>query len=178
MTRLIDFFMKHVSTAPNGKVLQVLAEPHPFLRQKAAPVADAQISQLKGLIADMVATMRHERGIGLAANQVGVNARLIVIDTKDGPAGFINPEIIERSRELEAGEEGCLSVPGIFGQVRRSKEVTLLALDPDGIKQTVRARGLFARVIQHEIDHLNGILFIDRLENFTRETLPETSASM
>jgi len=126
----------------------------------------------------MVLTMRKANGIGLAAIQVGLDARVIVVDTKDGALGFINPEIIERSKEFEIGEEGCLSVPGQFGMVKRSKEITLSAFDEDGNEVIFDAKGLFARVLQHEVDHLNGILFIDALEDFTQEMKEKVHVAM
>ena len=151
------------------KLLQILAEPHPFLRQIAKPVSDPSAPEIKELIEDMIFTMRQANGIGLASIQVEVNCRVIVVDTKDGPLGLINPEIVKRSKDLELGEEGCLSVPGKFGMVKRSKELTLSAFDSDGQALMFEAKGLFARVIQHEVDHLNGILFIDALEDFTQD---------
>jgi len=156
------------------KLYPVLAEPDPFLRQTAKPVESPTSPEWQELIEDMILTMRNENGIGLAAIQIGVNARVIVIETKEGPLGFINPEITKRSEATEDGEEGCLSVPGTFGTVRRSQSVTMKSFTASGEEQHTQAQGLFARVIQHEIDHLDGILFIDKVEDFTREALPET----
>lgn len=155
------------------KRLHVLAEPHPFLRRTAKPVEDPNQEHIQQLIEDMIVTMRAEDGIGLAAIQVEKDLRLIVIETKDGAIPFINPEIVDHSDKTEMGEEGCLSVPGTYGEVRRYTDVTLQSLDRHGNEQTHDAKGLFARVIQHEIDHLNGILYIDRVENFDRSLIPD-----
>lgn len=160
------------------KRLPVLAEPHPFLRQIAKPVEDPTSEENRQLIADMVLTMRKENGIGLAAIQVEVNKRIIVVETKDGAIPFINPEIVEHSDDLELGEEGCLSVPGEYGKVQRYSSVSVKSLDENGEEQIYDAHGLFARVLQHEIDHLNGILFIDKIENFDRSEIPETAKAL
>lgn len=160
------------------KLRTVLAEPHPFLRQTAKPVENPGSDEIKQLIADMALTMREEKGIGLAAIQVGVDARVIVVETKDGPVPFINPEIMERSDDYEIGEEGCLSVPGQYGMVKRSREISVKSIDEEGNEQIHDAQGLFARVIQHEIDHLNGILFIDKIEDFSREEIPQGARAL
>lgn len=156
------------------KLLNVLADPHPFLRQIAKPVENIKSDQLHQLIADMTLTMRKENGIGLAAIQVEVDQRVIIVETKDGVIPFINPKIISHSDNTELGEEGCLSVPGAYGQVKRYHSVSVKAIDADGEEQIHDAEGLFARVIQHEIDHLNGILFIDKLEDFDLSINPDT----
>ncbi len=160
------------------KRLRVLAEPDPFLRRTAKPVQDVQAEGVKELVMDMAHTMRKENGIGLAAIQVGVDARVIVVETKGGAIPFVNPEIVSRSKEEELGEEGCLSVPGEFGFVKRSKSIVVESLDIDGNPQVHDAKGLFARVIQHEIDHLNGVLFIDRIEDFDRAEIPEIAPAL
>jgi len=160
------------------KRLPVLAEPHPFLRQIAVKVEDPKQEKYQHLIADMILTMRKENGIGLAAIQVEVNERIIIVETKDGAIPFVNPEIISHSNDLELGEEGCLSVPGQYGAVKRYSSVSVKSLDKNGNEQIHDAEGLFARVLQHEIDHLNGILFIDKLEDFDRSEIPETTHSL
>ena len=157
------------------KLLNILAEPDPFLRQVALPVQELKAPKIKELIKDMIHTMRKSNGIGLAAIQVKVNQRIIVIDTKDGAIGIINPEITKRSNELVIAEEGCLSVPGTYGFVKRHLSVTARGYDENGEKVEYDAEGLFARVIQHEIDHLNGILFIDSLEDFTQDQKEEVA---
>lgn len=131
------------------------------------------------LVDDLVATMRQAQGIGLAAPQVGRSIRLAVISADVDsqllqPLVLINPRLSELSPEQETGEEGCLSIPGVYGQVRRSRQLTLQAFDRLGQQYTLRAAHLLARVIQHEVDHLAGVLFIDRAEAITagRERLP------
>jgi len=118
------------------------------------------------LISDMIDTMHHADGVGLAAPQVGILKRIVVIDVGDGVHAFINPEIISQSGE-EIDYEGCLSIPGIRGKVKRPAHVVVRALDPDGKERKLRANGLLARAVCHETDHLDGILFIDKV-------LPET----
>lgn len=161
-----------------SNVLNILHEPDPFLRRVMKPVANPAAPEIKQLVADMVVTMRKAKGIGLAATQVGYDGRVIVIETKDGALACVNPEIIERSRELEPGEEGCLSVPGTYGFVQRHKRVTVRSFTPDGQEQTHKASGLLARVFQHELDHLNGIVFIDKVESFSDDEVPESAVAI
>lgn len=155
------------------KRLKVLADPHPFLRRTAKPIENINSNENHQLIADMILTMREENGIGLAAIQVEVDKRVIIVETKDGVISFINPEIVTHSDDMEVGEEGCLSVPGAYGQVKRYLSISVKSFDAEGNEQIHDTQGLFARVIQHEIDHLNGILFIDKLEDFDRSIIPE-----
>jgi peptide deformylase len=154
-----------------AKPLTILHEPDPFLRKTMDPVSDPTSPEIKQLIEDMVLTMRAEKGIGLAATQVGFNGRVIIVETKNGAMSFINPEIVARSNDLETGEEGCLSVPGTYGSVKRHRRITVKAMDTNGQQDTYEAQGMFARVLQHEIDHLNGIVFIDKVESFSRADL-------
>lgn len=145
----------------------------PVLRRKAAPVADIT-DDMRRLIRDMFDTMYAEEGVGLAAPQVGVSDRIIVIDPHlEGEESFalINPEIIEASRESEKGEEGCLSIPGLRDLVERSTSVRVRGLTPDGELREVAAEGLLARILQHEVDHLDGVLFLDRLSPLKRKLL-------
>jgi peptide deformylase len=145
---------------------------HPTLRQKARKVRTFG-PPLERLVEDMLETMRDEPGIGLAANQIGVPQRVIVVelpkDEEDPQSGrtyaVVNPKIARASREQEEMEEGCLSVPGLVGDVWRSKEVTVKGQDVQGKRIRIKARDLLARVFQHEIDHLNGVLFIDRIDD-------------
>jgi peptide deformylase len=135
------------------------------LRRKAEPVETFD-EELKRLIADMFETMYEAEGVGLAAPQIGISRRLIVVDVNDEeqpPFALINPHIVEESVAREKGEEGCLSIPGISGPVERAARVVVEGLDAEG--NTVRISGgeLLARCLQHEIDHLNGVLFIDHL---------------
>lgn len=160
------------------KYLKVLQEPDPFLRQVSKEISDPTSKDIAQLIEDMVLTMRKEDGIGLAAPQVQHSIRLIVIETKQGAIPMINPVITKRSDTIELGEEGCLSVKGTYGMVERSSDVTVSFVDNENTKQTINAHGLFARVIQHEIDHLDGVLFIDRVEDFSRDEIPEYTPAL
>lgn len=112
----------------------------------------------------MIVTMKEAKGIGLAAPQVGVSARIFIVDMEGKVSVFINPEVRDFSKEIGPFEEGCLSVQKIWGPVTRPKKLTIKAADQNGKIIKVRAKGLLARVIQHEVDHLNGILFIDKAE--------------
>ena len=142
----------------------------PALRQVAAPVRDIT-AEIKRIIADMTETMWHQVGIGLAAPQVGLPYRILVMDDgKGGAQTLINPEIETRSGTVRE-EEGCLSLPGIFGVVERSKAITVRAMDADGKPVSLEATGLKARIVQHELDHLDGVLFIDRLPPVTRDRI-------
>lgn len=144
------------------KILPIKIHPDPTLRQISSPVDPADISSFPELCRDMIRTMKEKDGIGLAAPQIGKNIRLIVINQDNGPVCLVNPELTKRSFAKEWGEEGCLSLPDTFGQVRRHKKVRCLFWDNKGKKRQLEATGITARVLQHEIDHLDGILFIDK----------------
>jgi peptide deformylase len=143
----------------------------PVLRRKAQPIL-AMTPEIRRLIGDMTETMYHLMGIGLAAPQVGVSLRFILVDDGEGSAAapLLNPVITAMGGRV-LGEEGCLSLPGIFGTVERADWVRVEAMDGEGRPQNFEARGLRARVIQHEIDHLDGILFIDRLDTLSRDRI-------
>jgi peptide deformylase len=142
----------------------------PVLRQVATPVRDIT-AEIKRIIADMTETMWHQVGIGLAAPQVGLPYRILVMDDgKGGAQALINPEIESRSGTIRE-EEGCLSLPGVFGVVERSKTISVKAVDADGKPVSLEATGLKARIVQHELDHLDGVLFIDRLPPVTRDRI-------
>ncbi|MDP2708749.1 MAG: peptide deformylase [bacterium] len=145
-------------------ILKIVKLPSPILRKKSAALDLKRISsrELKSLISSMLKTMVKSDGVGLAAPQVGKNMRLAVINSKDGAFCLINPKITKKSFAKEPGQEGCLSVPGVFGQVKRNKKITLTYLNEQGKKIKFNAQGMMARVIQHELDHLDGILFIDK----------------
>lgn len=152
--------------------LTVLHFPDPRLRNKALPV-DAVDEDIGQLSRDMLETMYAEKGIGLAATQVGVPKRVVVMDLsegKDSPMVLVNPEIKEKSGSEEM-EEGCLSVPGFFETVRRAEKVAFQYLNLDGEAMEVRADGLLAVCVQHEIDHLDGKLFIDYLSPLKQQRL-------
>lgn len=145
----------------------VVKIPDPVLRQKAAPLE--RVGKRHKLIGEnMVKAMRKAHGIGLAAPQLGIAERIIVISPGGGKAiVMFNPEIIESSEALDTGEEGCLSMPGLYGDVERPAEVTVKCLDKKGSEVTYEMDGLAARVVQHEIDHLDGVLFIDKADPAT-----------
>lgn len=145
----------------------------PILRQKAAPIARVD-EEVRRLVDDLLETMRAARGVGLAANQVGEIRRVAVVDIGDDdppPLVLVNPRIVERGDERETAEEGCLSIPDIFGDVERPVRVVVEALDRAGQAYRVAAEGYKARAIQHEIDHLDGILFLDHLSAVKRGLL-------
>jgi peptide deformylase len=157
--------------------------PHPVLKKKAEPVA-AVTDELRKLMDDMLETMYATDGIGLAAPQVGVSKRVLVLDI-DQPKGddltpqerrgkpqfFVNPEIIWSSEDLRVYNEGCLSVPGQYAEVTRPDKVRVKFLDYDGKAQEIEADTLLATCLQHEMDHLNGILFVDHLSTLKRDML-------
>ena len=141
-------------------ILEIITEGNAVLRQTAKPISKVT-KGLERIADDMLETMYEAPGVGLAAPQVGVSKRIVVVDVGDGPIVLFNPEVIEkRSRQKDV--EGCLSVPGIVGKVERSETVTVRGLSVGGRAVDYRATGLLARVLQHEIDHLDGILFIDK----------------
>ncbi len=149
-------------------LLSILRYPDPRLHTVAQPV-QAFDARLQQTIDDMIETMYEAKGIGLAATQVDVHQRLIVIDvseTRDQPLVLINPEITWSSPERTKGEEGCLSVPGIYDGVERATAVKLRALDRTGQEQQIEADGLLAVCIQHEMDHLMGKVFVEYLSPF------------
>ncbi len=152
-----------------SKLLPIIIHPNPILRQKSAKIKKIS-HKIKRLALDMEKTMLEKDGIGLAAPQVGKNLRIIAINTKDGPLLMFNPKITRKSWLKEWGEEGCLSLPKIYGKVKRKRNVRAVYLDENGQKKKIKAEGLLARVIQHEIDHLNGVLFIDYM---AKKDLPE-----
>ncbi len=155
------------------ETLPILYVPAPILRQKAKPVAAAD--QVRDLADRMLATMYKAPGVGLAAPQVGVGLRLVVLDCgpKDAPAPMVlvNPELVAASEELAVREEGCLSLPGQFADVTRPYRVRVRYLALDGSKQEVEGEGLLSACLQHEIDHLDGKLFVDYLSILKRNML-------
>jgi len=154
---------------------QILTEPNEVLRQKSLPV-DKVDKELQILMDDMLETMYAAPGIGLAAIQVGVPKRIIVLDIeqkegKKNPLYFINPEIIKKSENLSTYEEGCLSVPGQFAEIDRPDRCHIKYLDYNGEKKEINAEGMLATCIQHEMDHLEGILFIDYLSKLKKSMI-------
>ena len=153
-------------------LLNILHFPDPRLRLKAKPVAEVT-DRHRQLIADMLQTMYAAPGIGLAAIQVGVAERVIVVDVSDDsdhPQAFINPEILSQEG-TEVMQEGCLSVPGVYEDVERAERIRVRASGPDGKLLEFDADGLLAVCIQHEIDHLNGKLFVDYLSDLKRKRI-------
>ncbi|AJP49265.1 peptide deformylase [Rugosibacter aromaticivorans] len=155
-------------------LLPILRYPDPRLHKKATPITSID-DRIRKLAANMAETMYAAPGIGLAATQVDHHIRLIVIDVTDSKSKlqvFINPEIIDKSGACES-EEGCLSVPGIYESVTRAEEVTVKALGLDGQAFELAADGLLAVCIQHEIDHLNGKVFVDYLSRLKQQRIKE-----
>jgi len=154
---------------------EIITLPHPVLRRKAHKVADFG-KDFQQLVDDMVETMRDAPGVGLAAPQIGISQRLIVIEFGDeenenAPQKLYvlaNPEITEASEEMVAGIEGCLSVPELVGEVERHESITVKGLNRHGRPTKIKAQGWLARIFQHEIDHLDGILYPDRTDKVWR----------
>jgi peptide deformylase len=153
-------------------ILTILEFPDERLRKKADPVKTVDL-KVKQLVDDMLETMYSAKGIGLAATQVNIQLRVIVLDTseeKNTPLCLINPVILEKNGGRDY-EEGCLSVPGFFENVSRADTVKIKALDKDGVEFEMTADGLLATCIQHEIDHLEGKLFVDYLSSLKRQRI-------
>ena len=156
-------------------IRKILTEPDPFLRQKSKPVEKVDDS-IRKIMDDMLETMYEAPGIGLAAIQIGIPKRIIVLDIskdpeKKEPMYFVNPEKVYTSKDQATYEEGCLSVPGQFAEIDRPDECHIKYLDYNGDSKDLKANGLLATCIQHEIDHLEGILFIDYLSKLKRSMI-------
>ncbi len=147
----------------------VITYPHPLLRKRSQKV-EAVTEEVRRLIDDMAETMYAHRGVGLAAVQISVHQRVITIDVGEGLLALINPEVLERSGETQM-EEGCLCLPGVIVEVDRSERVTVRGLNENGEEVTLPAEGLLARALQHEIEHLDGILIVDKVSRLKRELL-------
>lgn len=164
---------------PNGTVLcgamamlPILHYPDPRLRTKAKPV-EVVDDTVRTLIDDLLETMYEAAGIGLAATQVNVHRRVLVVDVsehRDEPRAFVNP-VIEQAEGEQERDEGCLSVPGFFESVRRAERIRVSALNADGERFALEAEGLLAVCIQHECDHLDGKLFVDYISNLKRQRI-------
>lgn len=162
-------------------ILPILSFNDDVLRQEAQPV-DEFTEDLRILVEDMIETMRAAPGVGLAAPQIGVSKRVIVVEfgseedesIPESLYVLVNPEIIQQSKNNVSGIEGCLSVPGYAGEVERAEVVTVRAKDQFGKKVKIRAHGWLARIFQHEIDHINGILYTDRADQIWQPTQEET----
>ena len=156
-------------------VLEIKLLPDPILRKKASPLEKVS-EEVKKILNDMAETMYNAPGIGLAGNQIGVLKRLVVMDCSTDEEDpnlikMINPEIVNSSDEKEELEEGCLSIPDHKSIVKRPANVKVKYLNIDGIEQTLDAEGLLAACVQHEIDHLNGILFVDHISRIKRDMI-------
>jgi peptide deformylase len=170
--------------------LKILQHPNPILRQKTKKIKkqDIKNEEIQKLIKNMIDALKKTKGIGLAAPQIGKSIKLILVRVYNNTYVhinaynnmfqnsyynlnnkiliLINPKIANKSWKKEIGEEGCLSISGFFGSVKRSKKITVKALDKNGKKIKFKAENLFARIIQHEVDHLDGILFIDKIKKY------------
>lgn len=163
-------------------ILDILEVPHPGLRAVAKPV-DTVTDEVRTIVSDMFDTMYDARGIGLAATQVGIEQRIVVIDLQEpesdaedakpvrAPHVFINPEIVSLSEELGSYNEGCLSIPEQYAEVERPARCTITWLDDTGADHRGEFDGLMATAIQHEIDHLNGVLFTDHISKLKRDMI-------
>ncbi|GLX80562.1 peptide deformylase [Thalassotalea eurytherma] len=154
-------------------ILNVLRFPDERLRTKAADVAEVN-EEIQKIVDDMIETMYDEKGVGLAATQVNIHQRIVVMDVSDdadNPIVLINPEIIKKSEETFINEEGCLSVPGCYAKVTRHELVTVKALDRNGKEFTLDGDELLSICIQHELDHLAGVLFVDYLSPLKRKRI-------
>lgn len=158
-------------------ILKVLTTPDPRLKVKAKPV-DGVDKDIRTLMDDMLETMYDLRGVGLAATQVGIDKRVIVLDVADenkgetpAPFQIANPEVVETSDEEIPAQEGCFSVPGYYADVIRPATCTVKGLDRDNKEVTIKATGLLAACLQHEIDHLDGVLFVDHLTKLKRKMI-------
>ncbi|MFH1003381.1 MAG: peptide deformylase [Chloroflexota bacterium] len=155
-------------------VLPIRTAPDPVLKQKAKRVSRVD-GAVRQLISDMIETMHAANGVGLAAPQVGVSLRLVVIGLPDeAEMVLVNPEVVRRSGERQL-EEGCLSVPGYYGEIKRSASVTVKGRDQDGREVRIKAEGLLAQALEHEIDHLNGVLYVDHAESPDQISRVDTS---
>lgn len=141
--------------------LEIREHPDPILREKSEEIKEVN-DEIRDLIEDMFETMYANEGVGLSGVQVGVLKRISVVDTGDGRRVFINPKIVRREKNIPS-EEGCLSLPGVLLEIKRAEKITVEALNERGEKFELNADGLLSRCIQHEIDHLDGVLILDRI---------------
>ena len=152
-------------------ILKIVKDGDPVLRElaKEVPVKDIGTPKFKTLLEDMLETMYDANGIGIAAPQIGASQRIFIAESGEGPIALINPTFTKKSWKMLKGEEGCLSVPGKYDKLKRHKAVTITALTVDGAKITFNAENFFARVLQHEMDHLDGFLYVDRVKQQKEE---------
>jgi peptide deformylase len=159
----------------DAEPVPILIAPHPMLKARARPVGPGDAEQVQALLPRMFASMYRAPGIGLAAPQVGVGLRLAIVDLmpdeKRAPIVLVNPEIIARSEDLATREEGCLSLPGQYADITRPARVKVRYQDESGARREIEADGLLAICLQHEIDHLDGVLFVDHLSVLKRNMI-------
>jgi peptide deformylase len=170
---MLTGFRRNLISALQMAIRPILTLPDRLLRKQAKPVERVD-AELKRLIDDMFATMYDAPGIGLAAPQIGVSRRLIIMDpAKDDrpktPLVMVNPEILDRSEELRLHEEGCLSIPDFVAEIERPARTRVAYIDREGKAQEREMEGIWSTLVQHEVDHLNGILFIDYLSRLKRD---------
>ena len=163
------------SEAPSIQPAAILIAPHPILRRKTRPVRPEDAATLRDLLPRMFEAMYLAPGIGLAAPQVGLDLRFAIVDLHENdlraPITLINPEVIRESDQLAAREEGCLSLPGQYAEIVRPESVRVRYHDLDGTRHELDATGLLATCLQHEIDHLDGVLFVDHLSALKRNII-------
>ena len=173
-------FVAHTAASPpvdpgQPELLSILIAPHPLLKARCRPVADSDTEQVRALLPRMFASMYQAPGIGLAAPQIGVTLRMAIVDlmadNKKNPIVLINPEVVAESDELASREEGCLSLPGQYAQVVRPAHVKVRFTDEAGAKREIEGDGLLSACLQHEIDHLDGVLFVDHLSVLKRNIM-------
>jgi len=147
-------------------IRDIKIDPDPILREKAEKIPSKKIrsKEIQELITDMIDTMRYANGVGIAAPQVGASKRIIVLKHNGKDLVLVNPRILSKSWKKVTSEEGCLSIPGIYGRCKRNKNIRVLGRNITGAKVIMQCSGLSSIIIQHEIDHLNGILFTDRMK--------------
>jgi len=148
-------------------MLKIVKYPNKVLHKKAKKVSDFN-AELKEIAENMYKSMQNDKGIGLAGPQVGVDKQILVVESNGEYTTYINPEITYFSKSTLSTEEGCLSLPGIFGYVTRAKKIHIKYKDVEGKTNKEKLKGLYSVILQHEVDHLNGILFIDRAEEITQ----------
>jgi peptide deformylase len=160
-----------------SKIFNIITNPNPILRKRSEEVEEKKIKgkEMQEFCQNMSETMIKKDGVGLAAPQIGINSRIIAVTINGEPVCMINPQITKKSWARAWDEEGCLSVPGVFGQVQRNKKINCIYFDSMGRKKKIIAQNLDARIIQHEIDHLDGILFIDKAKDIKKDTKNQSS---
>ena len=149
-------------------MLEIVKYPIKILRQRSQKVTDIKSTEVQDFIKELKDTMLEADGLGLAANQVNKAWQILTVNHKDGPKVFINPFIFWKNFQTSVIEEGCLSFPGVFGLVRRPKKIWLFYRDETGRLRFLKTDGLLARVLQHEVDHIRGVLFIDKIFKYTK----------